>query len=191
MLYKESIKDGIEIIRCHYDTILWIKLDKNFFNVENDVYICGVYVWCDDSPAYTVCNVDLFDVIQNDIFEFENAGDLFLIGDWNSRVGKRNDYIVCDSVNYDIDCDGYDPDVPLTRASCDSGCNVFGHRLLDLCKSTSLRILNGRADDDRNGAFTFISSQGASVIDYLLTKDCNFSLICNFTVHDLNEWSDH
>jgi hypothetical protein len=68
---------------------------------------------------------------------------------------------------------------------------VFGHRLLDLCKSTSLRIVNGRADDDRNGAFTFISSQGASVIDYLLTKDCNFSQICNFTVHDLNEWSDH
>ena len=35
--YKDSLKNGIEIVNNHLDTIIWIKLDHNFFNFENDV----------------------------------------------------------------------------------------------------------------------------------------------------------
>ena len=67
---------------------------------------------------YNICDVVLFVVVQNDVYEFENKGSVYLIGDLNSRVGFRNNYIVCDSVNDHKDSDDYVPDVPLARASC-------------------------------------------------------------------------
>ena len=70
------------------------------------------------------------------------------MGDLNSRVGLRNDCIIPDeNLSFTDDAD-YVPDTPLLRASFDSVCNRFGIKLLDVCKSTCLRIFNGRLGDD-------------------------------------------
>ena len=37
---------------------------------------------------YNICDVDLFDVVLNDVYEFENKVSVYLIGDLNSRVGS-------------------------------------------------------------------------------------------------------
>jgi exonuclease III len=189
---KENLKDGVTVVRQHYDSVIWLKLDKVFFHTENDVYICGVYIWPEDSPVYNICDVDLFEIVQNDIYDFESKGALYLMGDWNSRVGVRDDFIRYDR-NIDLfDSDDYIPDVPLSRASCDKTCNSFGLRLLDLCKSSGIRIVNGRVSHDCGvGSYTFASRIGASVIDYILAKECDFVYINSFMVHDFNEWSDH
>jgi hypothetical protein len=76
---------------------------------------------CEDSPAYGVCNVDLFDLIQDDVFDFESQGSCFLIGEWNSRIGLRNELITCDMYNNVIDDDNY-----VSQASLDRNCNTFG-----------------------------------------------------------------
>ena len=39
---KDSISKGVRIIKIHYDTIVWLKLDKGFFRFDNDVFIAGV-----------------------------------------------------------------------------------------------------------------------------------------------------
>ena len=71
-------------------------------------------------------------------------------------------------------------------------CNAFSVRLLDICKSICIRVVNGRLCDDCNkGDFTFISHNGSSVIDYLLTKECNFSNISQFKILENNVFSDH
>jgi len=86
----------------------------------------------------------------------------------------------------------YLPDEPLARASLDKTCNAFGNRLLDLCISTGIRIANGRLYRDHMiGNNTFFSRLGSSVIDYLLTKPCNFAKLSDFMVHEFNVWSDH
>jgi hypothetical protein len=55
--------------------------------------------------------------------------------------------------------------------------NSFGRRILELCKSTGLRICNGRFGVD-SSKFTFQNKNGCSVIDYLLiSSDCIYSLI--------------
>ena len=46
--------------------------------------------------------------------------------------------------------------------------NSFGRKLLSLCKTTGLRILNGRHEGDKVGNFTFFGANGMSLIDYLL-----------------------
>jgi len=56
--------------------------------MQHDIYICGMYIWPEESPMYNICDVDLFDVVLNDVYEFENKGSVYLIGDLNSRVGS-------------------------------------------------------------------------------------------------------
>jgi len=186
---KEELADGVSIVKNHYDTIIWLKCDRTFFNIPDDFYICATYVWGHDSPVYNTFNVDLFEILENDITYFSEFGKIFVTGDLNSRVGNKCDFIVQDKINTVYDDSDYCPDNTSVRASVDSSLNCHGVRLLDLCKSTSLRIVNGRVGNSCKQ--TFYSNNGTSVIDYLLTKECSFSNISDFTVHDFNEFSDH
>ena len=189
LYYKKHLKDGIMLLKNHSDTVIWIKLDKNVFNLSQDMYLCGCYIWCQESPAYDVVNLDLFELLENDVSIYEQLGSVFVIGDFNSRVGKHFDFIVHDYVNSLTDDENYVPDSPLPRASIDTVNNSHGTKLLDLCKLSGLRIANGRFDN--TNCYTYISPRGMSVIDYLLTREYNFSLIKRFTIESLNEWSDH
>jgi hypothetical protein len=72
------------------------------------------------------------------------------------------------------------------------GTNEFGPELLTLCKSTGLRIMNGRIHNDQNiGKFTFIKTTGKSVVDYLLAAESNADLITHFEVGTKMPESDH
>ena len=47
LYYKDSLTDGISIVKNQYDTIIWVKFDAVFFKLDTDVYIyvkpiCGV-----------------------------------------------------------------------------------------------------------------------------------------------------
>lgn len=140
-------------------------------------------MWYEDSPAYNIVNTDLFQLLQDDIDYFEPEGAVFIVGDYNARVGNgdKKDYIVCDTVISGIDQDGYESDTPLARHSLDNLCNAQGTKLLDLCKATSMRIANGRLGEDRmKGSFTFTCGNGSSVIDYLLLQEKDFHRIRSF-----------
>ena len=64
-----------------------------------------------------------------------------------------------------------------------------GTQLLDLCKSTSVNIVNGRLDEGQS--FTYFSRHGSSVIDYMLMKPESFCYINSFEILPFNEFSDH
>jgi hypothetical protein len=187
---KECLHNGISIVNIH-DTIIWLKFDKNVFGLETDVFLAGVYIWAEKSPCYNVINVDLFELLQQDINEFQTQGKVWLIGDWNARVGLKRDIILYDGIVDFIDDDSYVPDLTCERKSMDNVTNAHGLKLIDLCKSTSLRNANGRLGNDHNGSFTFFNSLGSSVINYLLLKNQDFLFINNFSVSPLSEWSDH
>jgi len=127
LLYKENLKNGIHVIKNHYDTLIWLKLDHSFFNTSEDIYLCGSYIWGDDSPIYNIFNVDLFDILENDICLYETLGCVFICGDFNSRVGDKKDYIVCDKFNSCIDSHDYTSDCIPDRASIvtESNCSIF------------------------------------------------------------------
>ena len=60
-----------------------------------------------------------------------------------------------------------------------------------MCHNTGLTICNGRLRNDLAGQFTFCTSNGRSVNDYLLTCPCDYKLVENFKVLEHNEFSDH
>ena len=185
LYYKESIKNGIQIVRNHFNSIIWLKLDHSLFKTKLDIYLCGIYLWNEESPAYDVVSIDL---LESDITHYDSLGEVYVCGDFNSRTGVKYDFVRCDSKNAMFDNDDYVPDEINVRASLDTKCNRFGSKLLDLCKSTCTRIVNGRIGDDQ-GAFTFMSRNGATVVDYLLS--IYFSNITCFNVGSINVWSDH
>ena len=74
----------------------------------------------------------------------------------------------------------------------DNTCNSSGLKLLDICQSTDIKIVNGRFGDDAEiGQFTFMSSLGESLIDFALMSQGLFPLINNFIVHDFYSCSTH
>ena len=89
--------------------------------------------------------------------------------------------------------DEYIPDDVLQRFSEDKGhTNNNGLLLLDFCKQTGLRIMNGRVGADKGlGKYTFVGSRGSSVVDYVLSSQDLFKSISHFEVHDPNIISDH
>ena len=84
------------------------------------------------------------------------------------------------------------PDDTIHRSSFDKSVNNSGLKLMQLCKSSNLRIVNGRVGDDAAvGQFTYMSTAGCSLIDYAIFP-CNlFSIISNFIVHDFHISSSH
>ena len=189
---RNEVSNGVKLIKSVHDSIVWLKLDRDFFENEDDIYVAGAYIWVENSPAYNVVNCDFFELLQTDITQFQDIGKVVICGDLNARVGQtRSDYIVYDRVVDYIDNGDYIPDNPPPRASMDSSTNSHGLKLIDLCRSTSMRIVNGRLHSDLSGSFTYANRMGSSVIDYLLVHENDFYIINDFRVGHFNEWSDH
>ena len=60
------------------------------------------------------------------------------------------------------------------RRNPDTGTNDYGSKPVNLCKSTGLRIVNGRHHEALDNDFTYSGPRGMSVIDCLLANQDNF-----------------
>ena len=85
---------------------------------------------------------------------------------------------------------GLDSSLPV-RVNPDNVVNDYGNKLLTLCKSSGLRILNGRHSLGMDKDFTFVGPRGMSVVDYLISSPDVFKLIDQFIVSNFNMFSDH
>ena len=117
-----------------------------------------------------------------------------ITGDINSRTSENLDY-VC-NINLDRYVDLLEENVQKvnslpTRRNQDKHVNMFGTKLLTLCKENSLVIVNGRLEP---GFCTFRSSQRnglfARTVDYLLTGYDNYKLFSCMNVFPLQKFSD-
>ena len=56
---KQSITKGISIVKNYQDAIVWLKLDKLYFNLTEDIFLASVYIWPENSPMYNIFNVNI------------------------------------------------------------------------------------------------------------------------------------
>ena len=86
----------------------------------------------------------------------------------------------------------YVPDSLNVRKSTDQTCNQSGLKLVEDCKNSGLRILNGRIGRDKDsGYYTYQSIPGRSVIDYALFEYNMIGIISDFLVQELFSISGH
>ena len=146
--------------------------------------------------------VDVVEKFKTDVLRFSETGSLIIFGDLNVKTDVLNDYLSEDevltnewlnSLNFDQEYNNFNQLKLPKRSSQDKG-GLSGHgkAILELCKATNLRIVNGRAFQGKNiGKFTFHESRGSSVADYLLANVKVWDLLENFAVHDISCKSDH
>jgi len=63
--------------------------------------------------------------------------------------------------------ENYTNDLPLPRQNQDTVVITNGHILLNFCKTTCMRLINGRVGND-NIFGTFVNSRGSTAIDFVL-----------------------
>ena len=92
------------------------------------------------------------------------------MGEFNARTFLEPDFIVNDSIKYLSVHSSSTSDIPLARRNVvNKEPDTLGKHLLDLCKGSGLRILNGRKLGDLQGNYTCFNHRGSpSVIDYML-----------------------
>ena len=91
-----------------------------------------------------------------------NQYSILLCGDLNSRTDSLNfsNAIDTDEIRHDL----FDE----TRQSEDTIVNQFGRSLLSMCAILDLTIVNGTIVN--SGNFTYISTHGNSLIDYIIVS---------------------
>ncbi len=180
---KEAIFDSTHVVPNTNENSIWVKVKNR--SDKKDIFIGSYYV----SPENKKRKQDLFALL---IEETERLRDK---GDFNARIGEKNDFIEPDPF-----FDKYF-DNPITttsnkilppRNSEDAESNIRGGELLDFCKTNEFAITNGRKLGDLFGKCTSHQYNGSSAIDLVLTTVNNFEKISFFEVGNYIPWlSDH
>ena len=177
------------------DYIMWLKINKTAFKTNEDLYIGVVYVPPSDSRFNTIDETNIFNVeVANMCIDNKYV---FLMGDFNARVCNKDDFVDADDflthhLSLDDTMDGTlnisskleKTNLSKHRVSQDKIINNEGNMLLDMCKSNSMQILNGRCGDDKfTGSMTF---RNQSVIDYSIVSFQSLQFIKSFRVLELD-----
>ena len=90
-----------------------------------------------------------------------------LLADFNGITSTLNDFVSKDGNNYTNDLSD-DSLQPKNRLKFDNTINNHGLQLINICKNTDMRILNGRTKGDSLGRPTFHGNNGISTLDYII-----------------------
>ena len=94
MYIRKTIIGGTSFVTTRNKNILWIKLDKSFFELGKDLYLGTVYISLNTSQ---VIEQELLHDIESEIVSFTLKGDVILQGDFNARTGSMQEFAVHDS----------------------------------------------------------------------------------------------
>ena len=191
---KSSIKNGTKIGYNFDVDVVEVSLLKTFFGFENDIIIF-TYASPLNSSYTTSRNVNILEKIESNYTGVGN--NLIIMGDLNGKTKQGEDFVRDESDKHSpINVPFYSRDSYLKRENMDDHpIDEQGKLILDICKSTGLRILNGRTPGDKQGKITRFSTKNVnekpSVIDYALCSEGLRAEVHNFTVLPYTGHSDH
>jgi hypothetical protein len=142
-----------------------------------NLYISFVYAPPSTSPYVKNLDYDIFEKLQEDISLYSGDGNVILAGDLNAKTNTMRDYVTDDGDSHTPINDStlYIHDSHMDRQNQDPhAVDAQGKKLLELCKSSRIRILNGRTNGDRTGKLTRYPDtlrESPSTLDYVLS-DC-------------------
>ena len=191
VLVRSELRKGIRFLdKESSEQFLWWKLDKEFFHMKRDLFICSVYIPPQNSSRERRLDCDHFESLQQNIYRFSKLGNIMLCGNFNARIGNLDD-----CVNNTSFLDEFFPDICISsnepRNSKDCHCNSYGKLLAELCCGNDLIILNGRTKGDYIGQYTCQTYNGASVVDYTIVSSDLLKTVKYFTVSEITHFSHH
>ena len=64
------------------EEFVWWKLEKSFFKLNSDIFICSANVPPQNSSTEIRIDIDHYDHLQNNIYKFLNQGKVLLCGEF-------------------------------------------------------------------------------------------------------------
>jgi exonuclease III len=191
-LYKSNLEKGVSKIKSQSNDLMWMKLDKHFFHLEKDMYICNCYISPQNSAVTESDIVTPLDILQQEIELYEAQGDIALIGDFNCRTGniQENIYDITDLTDDRRLESRTEINIP-PRHNEDVTVNKYGKLLLGLIEQAHMIILNGRTLGDLQGSKTCHKYNGSSTVDYMIVSKDLWNNVLTFRVLDQNWFTDH
>ena len=193
MFYKNTFEGKIKVVPTESDYILWLRIDHTIFDIPEDLILGILYI----PPTQSrFLNEDEYACLETEItLMCSKSPYVCLTGDMNARTAELSDFITADSTIADImqfDQDTLDffnksemlekLHISKLRISQDKNVNTNGNKLIDICISNNLFILNGRFGKDKSlGKLTF---RGQSLIDYTICSTNCLKLLTDFEVED-------
>ena len=123
-----------------------------FLNNESSFCVCVCYLPPDVSTRLNDAE-QFYTRLTDQVYQYQNLGNVFICGDFNSRCGEASDYV-----------EGVD-DVR-ERDVIDVTMNHYGDLLLNFLIDCNFCMINGRVKGKND--FTHVSHRGRSVVDYVL-----------------------
>ena len=163
--------------------------------MDKHVRILFTYASPITSPYIKARSKTVLEKLETSIEDGRNS--VIVMGDLNGRTKTEEDFVQDkDDEHSPInEIPLYIADSQLSRNNRDTNAvDGQGRAILDLCKSKSLRILNGRTRGDETGTFTRYPKrkfENPSVIDYTLCGEALIPSIFSFSVLPYTEISDH
>ena len=193
---RNSIKKGIKIGKKCDEDGFEIILKKSFFGLNEDLKVVYTYASPINSCYTKSRSVNILDKIEVDFLD--DVQNHLIMGDLNGRTKIEEDFVrdIFDK-HSPINEACYEKDTPLLiqRNNRDTHpVDEQGRKIIDLCKSSALKIVNGRSVGDRDGNFTRYPiriNENPSTIDYALCSTGLLQDIHNFTVIPFTALSDH
>ena len=140
---------------------------------------------------------DIFDLVEGGISKYNKEGDVILAGDLNAKTNTENDFVsdIQDDHSPINNINIYSYDLPMERENVDKHpVDAQGHKFLQLCKNSNLRILNGRCCGDHLGnltRFPMALRESPSTLDYMATNPQLMKKVRLMTVLPHYGLSDH
>ena len=171
------------------ESIFWFIVDVKSMGLN---FLTGVTYIPHEGSKYH--NTGIFDNILFDLAKFRSKYNenmpVLMLGDFNARTGTLSDFI--DVNELDSDILGLETDssikevfcnlgIPQKRTNADIIVNENGKKLIDLCKVTDLKIMNGRIGENTDN-FTCYTGMGKSAIDYLIASKEVIPFISHFKI---------
>ena len=198
-LYKTKLSKGLTKIPSKHKDFMWVKFDRNYFNMPNDLYFINCYIPPEDSVVHLDTNYDILEVLFEEVAKFSRLGYVGIAGDLNARTGNALEFLtghhvdVTDTISDRI-CVGSNDNAPIQlpfRHNRDKVKNKFGSKLLEIIEAHNMVILNGRVMGDSFGEKTCFTHNGSSTVDYFILSEPLVCKVDYMQVRPQTWYSDH
>lgn len=167
---KNEVSNSFEIsiLDDNVEGILWLEFNSKITNSRFCVAICYL------PPAESCRPVDadtFFHDLLQQVYIYQHKGKIIICGDFNARIGPNLDYI-----------EGVDLVKP--RNVLDTVENHHGDVFSNFLSDINFGMLNGRFEDNE---YTYISTTGKSVVDYICVPYEEMEYISDFKIITMSD----
>ncbi|CAG2221976.1 unnamed protein product [Mytilus edulis] len=179
------------------NSIVWLNIKQGILTKDKSVYIACIYIPPVKSKYYKLYDCDLYNELENSIELYSELGHVFILGDLNGRTGTLVDFLENDDIHFTLKnriCGAFEylaDSVLPKRVNPDLNTNSYGSKIISMCKSSGLRIVNGRHKNGFSNDFTYCGPIGMSVLDYFIVPSFYFPNINQLIVSNFTTYSDH